>query len=118
MKWNKPTAKPKRKPKQKPKEVDFWQKLQNGALVIVFTDGTSVVLDTTFEIELPVVDPAPTMVFMIPAIESEGLIKRSDMRLYHYSDALDGLVLQGGADVAPEFLYDALLPIKGVAEPG
>ena len=45
---------------------------------------------------------ANVLVFMIPAIESEGLIKRSDMRLYHYSEALDGLVLQGGADIAPE----------------
>src|SRR5512142_187355 len=41
------------------------------------------------------------LVMMIPAIESEGLIKRSEMRLYHYAEALDGLVLQGGADVAP-----------------
>ncbi len=45
---------------------------------------------------------ANVLVFMIPAIESDGLIKRSDLRLYHYSDALDGLVLQGGADMAPE----------------
>ncbi|MGE5169481.1 MAG: gamma-glutamyl-gamma-aminobutyrate hydrolase family protein [Rudaea sp.] len=41
------------------------------------------------------------LVMMIPAIESEGLIQRSEMRLYHYAEALDGLVLQGGADVAP-----------------
>lgn len=41
------------------------------------------------------------LVLMIPAIESEGLIRRSEMRLYHYADALDGLVLQGGADIAP-----------------
>jgi len=41
------------------------------------------------------------LVLMIPAVESEGLIKRSEMRLYHYAEALDGLVLQGGADVAP-----------------
>jgi putative glutamine amidotransferase len=41
------------------------------------------------------------LVLMIPAIESEGLIQRSEMRLYHYADALDGLVLQGGADIAP-----------------
>jgi putative glutamine amidotransferase len=45
---------------------------------------------------------ANVLVFMIPQIESEGLIKRSDMRLYHYAEALDGLVLQGGADIAPE----------------
>jgi len=41
------------------------------------------------------------LVLMIPAIESEGLIERSEMRLYHYAEALDGLVLQGGADIAP-----------------
>ena len=41
------------------------------------------------------------LVLMIPAIESEGLIQRSEMRLYHYAEALDGLVLQGGADIAP-----------------
>jgi putative glutamine amidotransferase len=41
------------------------------------------------------------LVFMIPAVESTGLVKRSEMRLYHYAEALDGLVLQGGADVAP-----------------
>jgi putative glutamine amidotransferase len=42
------------------------------------------------------------LVFMIPSIESEGLVKRSDMRLYHYAEALDGLVMQGGADMSPE----------------
>jgi putative glutamine amidotransferase len=41
------------------------------------------------------------LVMMIPAIESEGLIQRSEMRLYHYAEALDALVLQGGADIAP-----------------
>ena len=39
---------------------------------------------------------------MIPAIESEGLIQRSEMSLSSYAEHLDGLVLQGGADVAPE----------------
>jgi putative glutamine amidotransferase len=39
---------------------------------------------------------------MIPAIESEGLIKRSEMSLAAYAEYLDGLVLQGGADIAPE----------------
>ena len=41
------------------------------------------------------------LVMMIPAIESEGLIQRSEMRLYHYAENLDALVLQGGADIAP-----------------
>jgi putative glutamine amidotransferase len=39
---------------------------------------------------------------MIPAIESEGLIRRSDMSLSAYADHLDALVLQGGADIAPQ----------------
>ena len=39
---------------------------------------------------------------MIPAIESEGLIQRSEMSLSAYAEHLDGLLLQGGADVAPE----------------
>ena len=39
---------------------------------------------------------------MIPAIESAGLIRRSDMSLGAYAEHLDGLVLQGGADIAPE----------------
>ena len=39
---------------------------------------------------------------MIPAIESEGLIRRSDMSLSAYADQLDALVLQGGADIAPQ----------------
>ena len=39
---------------------------------------------------------------MIPAIESDGLIRRSEMSLASYAEHLDGLVLQGGADIAPE----------------
>jgi len=42
------------------------------------------------------------LALMIPAIESEGLIKRSEMSLAAYAEYLDGLVLQGGADIAPE----------------
>ena len=39
---------------------------------------------------------------MIPAIESEGLIQRSEVSLDAYAQCLDGLVLQGGNDIAPE----------------
>jgi putative glutamine amidotransferase len=39
---------------------------------------------------------------MIPAIESEGLIRRSEMSLAAYAEQLDALVLQGGADIAPQ----------------
>jgi putative glutamine amidotransferase len=49
------------------------------------------------------------LVVMIPAIESEGMIARSDMSLAAYAEHLDGLVLQGGADLAPESYGEAAL---------
>lgn len=42
------------------------------------------------------------LALMIPAVESESIVRRSDVSLPAYVDALDGLVLQGGADLAPE----------------
>jgi len=39
---------------------------------------------------------------LIPAIESEGLVRRSELSVSAYADLLDGLVLQGGADLSPE----------------
>jgi putative glutamine amidotransferase len=42
------------------------------------------------------------LALMIPPIEREGLIVSSDMSLSAYAEHLDGLVLQGGNDVAPE----------------
>jgi len=39
---------------------------------------------------------------MIPAIESQGMLARSEMSLAEYASHLDGLVLQGGNDIAPE----------------
>ena len=41
------------------------------------------------------------LVFMIPTVDKDGLIHRSDIRLADYARHLDGLVFQGGADVAP-----------------
>ena len=42
------------------------------------------------------------MVFMIPSVDKDGVIHRSNIRLGDYVKHLDGLVLQGGADLAPE----------------
>jgi putative glutamine amidotransferase len=41
------------------------------------------------------------LVFMVPTVDKEGLLHRSEMRSADYARALDGLVLQGGADVSP-----------------
>lgn len=39
---------------------------------------------------------------MIPAVDAESIVKRRDISLRRYADLLDGLVLQGGNDIAPE----------------
>ena len=39
---------------------------------------------------------------MVPAVDAESIVQRSDVDLDDYAHALDGLVLQGGNDVAPE----------------
>ncbi|WP_246167804.1 gamma-glutamyl-gamma-aminobutyrate hydrolase family protein [Propionivibrio limicola] len=42
------------------------------------------------------------MVFMIPAVSGDAIVHRSCIRLSDYPQYLDGLILQGGADVAPQ----------------
>jgi putative glutamine amidotransferase len=39
---------------------------------------------------------------MIPAVDSQSLVRRTDVSLHGYAAALDGLLLQGGNDIAPE----------------
>lgn len=41
------------------------------------------------------------LVLMVPTIDERGLLHRSNIRLADYARHLDGLVLQGGADVSP-----------------
>lgn len=42
------------------------------------------------------------LIFMMPAIASGGLIRRGNLSVADYVAELDGLVLQGGADVSPQ----------------
>jgi putative glutamine amidotransferase len=41
------------------------------------------------------------LVFMVPTVDNEGLLHRSNIRVADYARVLDGLVLQGGEDVSP-----------------
>jgi gamma-glutamyl-gamma-aminobutyrate hydrolase PuuD len=41
------------------------------------------------------------LVFMVPTVDKDGLLHRSNIRVADYARVLDGLVLQGGADVSP-----------------
>jgi putative glutamine amidotransferase len=47
------------------------------------------------------------MPVMIPEVERDSLVQRSEVRLDWYAHQLDGLVLQGGNDVAPESYGEA-----------
>ena len=49
------------------------------------------------------------LVFMVPTVDKDGLLHRSEVRLADYARALDGLVLQGGADVSPATYGEAPL---------
>ncbi|MQR00672.1 gamma-glutamyl-gamma-aminobutyrate hydrolase family protein [Glaciimonas soli] len=48
------------------------------------------------------------MVFMIPTVNTNGLVHPSSIRLRDYAKHLDGLVLQGGADVSPQSYAEAV----------
>ena len=48
------------------------------------------------------------LVFMIPTVNTNGLLHPSNITLRHYARHLDGLVLQGGADVAPQTYCEAV----------
>ena len=49
------------------------------------------------------------LVFMVPTVDKDGLLHRSEVRLADYARVLDGLVLQGGADVSPQTYGEAPL---------
>ncbi|WP_199540316.1 gamma-glutamyl-gamma-aminobutyrate hydrolase family protein [Paraburkholderia kururiensis] len=46
------------------------------------------------------------LVFMIPTVGHQGMLHPSNIRLRDYAKHLDGLLLQGGADVSPQTYAD------------
>jgi len=56
-------------------------------------------------------------IVMIPTVERESLIRRSDVDVPDYVDALDGLILQGGADIDPRLYGEAPAPHLGTVDP-
>lgn len=38
---------------------------------------------------------------MVPAVDAQSVVQPEELHLGHYAEALDGLILQGGNDVAP-----------------
>ena len=47
------------------------------------------------------------LVFMVPTVNTNGILHPSNITLRHYARHLDGLVLQGGADVSPQTYSEA-----------
>lgn len=51
------------------------------------------------------------LLLMVPSVLQDGELLRSNIRLRHYAEYLDGLILQGGADVSPKaYGEEALQP--------
>ena len=46
------------------------------------------------------------LVFMVPTLEAQSSLRRSAVSMRDYVNSLDGLVLQGGADVSPETYHE------------
>lgn len=57
------------------------------------------------------------LVLMIPSITSDGSLMRSDIRLRDYAEFLDGLILQGGADVSPQAYNEEPLRPEWAGDP-
>lgn len=57
------------------------------------------------------------MVVMIPTVEAEGPVRRSDLSVHDYAATLDGLVLQGGADIDPSIYGEERTPAVGITDP-
>ena len=57
------------------------------------------------------------MVVMIPTVERESTIRRADIAISDYVEALDGLILQGGADIDPTVYGEPRTEALGVTDP-
>lgn len=57
------------------------------------------------------------MVVMIPTVERQSEVRRSDLSVHDYADKLDGLVLQGGADIDPTVYEEEATAVVGPTDP-
>lgn len=57
------------------------------------------------------------LVFMVPTVDKDGEVHRSDIRVADYAGALDGLVLQGGSDISPLLYGEEPLGAHWVTDP-
>jgi putative glutamine amidotransferase len=53
------------------------------------------------------------LVVMVPTVERKSIIRRSQIDVADYAAALDGLILQGGADIHPSVYGEEPMPTLG-----
>ncbi|MGE4064408.1 MAG: gamma-glutamyl-gamma-aminobutyrate hydrolase family protein [Rhodospirillaceae bacterium] len=53
------------------------------------------------------------LVVMVPTVERKSIIRRSQIDVADYAKALDGLILQGGADIHPSVYGEEPMPVLG-----
>lgn len=56
------------------------------------------------------------LVVMIPTVEQQSAIRRSDLSVHDYAAMLDGLILQGGADIDPSLYGEETSPAVGLTD--
>ncbi|WP_301102395.1 type 1 glutamine amidotransferase [Propionivibrio sp.] len=57
------------------------------------------------------------LVLMVPSVVQDGALLRSNIRLRDYAEYLDGLILQGGADIGPRAYGDEPLRPEWAGDP-
>lgn len=53
------------------------------------------------------------LVVMVPTVERKSIIRRSQIDVADYASSLDGLILQGGADIHPSVYGEEPMPVLG-----
>lgn len=53
------------------------------------------------------------LIVMVPTVERKSIIRRSQIDVADYARALDGLILQGGADIHPSVYGEEPMPVLG-----
>lgn len=53
------------------------------------------------------------LVVMVPTVERKSIIRRSQIDVADYARALDGIILQGGADIHPSVYGEEPMPVLG-----
>jgi putative glutamine amidotransferase len=56
------------------------------------------------------------MVVMIPTVQGQSEIRRSDLSVHDYAARLDGLILQGGADIDPRLYGEDRTALVGTTD--